>query len=64
MARPEAHFYDFTAPVGGHVVAHTATFRVYLRKTRVDLKIVMLVDSPCLPETGAMFKLTEKEIEE
>ncbi len=64
MARPEAHFYDSTAPVGGHVVAHTATFRVYLGKTKGDLRIARLVDSPCLPEAEAMFKITERGIED
>lgn len=64
MARPEVHFYDSTAPVGGHVVAHTATFRVYLRKTKGDLRIARLVDSPCLPEAEAMFRITERGIED
>jgi len=64
MAKPESHFYDSTAPVGGHVVAHTATFRVYLRKTKGDLRIARLVDSPCLPEAEAMFKITERGIED
>jgi len=64
MAKPESHFYDSTAPVGGHVVAHTATFRVYLRKTKGDLRIARLVDSPCLPEAEAMFKITERGVED
>ena len=60
MAKPESHFYDSTAPIGGYVVAHTATFRVYLKKTKENLRIARLVDSPCLPEAEAMFKITER----
>ncbi len=64
MAKPDSYFFDSTAPVGGHVVAHTATFRVYLRKSKGDLRIARLVDSPCLPEAEAMFKITERGIED
>ena len=64
MAKPDSYFFDSTVPVGGHVVAHTATFRVYLRKSKGDLRIARLIDSPCLPETEAMFRITEKGIED
>lgn len=64
MAKPDSYFFDSTAPVGGHVVAHTATFRVYLRKSKGDLRIARLIDSPCLPEGEAMFRITERGIED
>ncbi len=66
MAKPD-QFYggsDVTKPVGGHVVAHTATFRVYLRKGRQETRIARLVDSPHLPEGEALFKITEKGVED
>ena len=31
-AKPDAFFGDPTRPIGGHIVGHTATFRIYLRK--------------------------------
>ena len=49
QARPDVFFADPTKPVGGHIVAHTATFRVYLRKSKGEKRIARLVDSPYLP---------------
>jgi len=34
MAKPDILFGDPTEPVGGHVLAHAATYRVYLRRAR------------------------------
>jgi len=64
MAKPDVMFGDPTKPVGGHIVAHTATYRIYLRKGRGDLRIARLIDSPHLPEGEAIFKVTEKGIED
>lgn len=64
MARPDVLFGDPTKPVGGHIVAHTATFRVYLKKSPGDLRIARLIDSPHLPEGEAIFKVTERGIED
>ena len=36
MARPDILFGDPTAPIGGHIVGHQATYRVYLRKSKED----------------------------
>ncbi|MCD4798122.1 MAG: DNA repair and recombination protein RadA, partial [Methanosarcinales archaeon] len=43
---------------GGHIVGHTATFRLYLRKSKGEKRIARLVDSPCLPEGEAVFSVT------
>ena len=64
MARPDVLFGDPTKPVGGHIVAHTATFRVYLKQSHGDLRIARLIDSPHLPEGEAIFKVTERGIED
>ncbi|MBR9679331.1 MAG: DNA repair and recombination protein RadA [Nanoarchaeota archaeon] len=55
MARPDIFFGDPTTAVGGHVLAHAATFRVYLRKSKGTKRIARLVDSPSLPESEAVF---------
>ena len=55
MARPDIFFGDPTAAVGGHVLAHAATYRVYLRKSKGTKRIARLVDSPSLPEAEAVF---------
>lgn len=58
MAKPDTFFGDPTKPVGGHVLGHTATFRVYLRKSKGDKRIARLVDSPNLPDGEAVFSVT------
>jgi len=58
QVRPDAFFGDPTRPIGGHIVGHTATFRLYLRKSKGDKRIARLVDSPNLPEAEAVFSVT------
>ncbi|HUV01989.1 MAG TPA: DNA repair and recombination protein RadA [Desulfobacteria bacterium] len=58
MVRPDAFFGDPTRPIGGHVLGHTATFRLYLRKSKGEKRIARLVDSPNLPEAEAVFSVT------
>jgi len=61
-AKPDAFFGDPTRPVGGHVVGHSATFRVYLRKSKGGKRIARLIDSPNLPEAEAVFTVTEEGV--
>lgn len=58
MAKPDTFFGDPTKPVGGHVLGHTATFRLYLRKSKGEKRIARLVDSPNLPDGEAVFTVT------
>ncbi len=59
QVRPDAFFGDPTRPIGGHIVGHTATFRIYLRKSKGEKRIARLVDSPNLPEAEAVFTVTK-----
>jgi DNA repair protein RadA len=61
-AKPDAFFGDPTRPVGGHIVGHSATFRVYLRKSKGGKRIARLIDSPNLPEAEAVFSVMEDGI--
>ncbi|MFW6196507.1 MAG: DNA repair and recombination protein RadA, partial [Thermoplasmatota archaeon] len=63
-ANPDQFFGDPTKPIGGHIVGHTATFRVYLRKSKGDKRIARLVDSPNMPEGEAVFRVEEKGVVE
>lgn len=58
MANPGLMFGDPTTPIGGNIVGHQATFRIYLRKSKEDKRIARLVDSPYLPEGEAIFRIT------
>jgi DNA repair protein RadA len=62
MVRPDAFFGDPTRPIGGHIVGHTATFRIYLRKSKGEKRIAKLVDSPNLPEAEAVFSVFSEGI--
>ncbi len=62
QVRPDAFFGDPTRPIGGHIVGHTATFRIYLRKSKGEKRIARLVDSPNLPEAEAVFTVTKAGI--
>lgn len=61
-AKPDAFFGDPTRPIGGHIVGHTATFRIYLRKSKGPKRIARLIDSPHLPEGEAVFTVSEQGI--
>lgn len=58
MASPDTFFGDPTRPVGGNVVAHTSTYRVYFKKSGKK-RIARMVDSPHHPEQEVLFTLTE-----
>ena len=55
MARPDMFFGDPTQAIGGHIVAHASTFRIYLRKGKKGSRVAKLVDSPNLPEGECNF---------
>ncbi len=57
MSRPDVLFGDPTTPIGGHILGHQATFRLYLRKSKGEKRIAKLIDSPCLPEGETIVKV-------
>jgi DNA repair protein RadA len=61
-SKPDAFFGDPTRPIGGHIVGHTATFRIYLRKSKGPKRIARLIDSPHLPEGEAVFTVKQEGI--
>ena len=58
MSKPDAMWGDPTKAIGGHIVGHASTFRLYLRKSKGGRRIARLVDSPNLPEGEAVFTVT------
>ncbi len=61
-ARPDAFFGPAEQAIGGHIVGHAATYRIFLRKAKGDKRIAKLYDSPHLPDAEATFKITEKGV--
>ena len=62
QSRPDIFFGDPTRPVGGHVLGHAVTARVYLRKSKANTRVASLVDHPGLPPGNATFQITEAGI--
>ena len=59
MAKPDQFFGDPTTAIGGHVVAHASTFRLYLRKGKKGTRVAKLIDAPNLPDGEVCFEVTE-----
>uniref|UniRef100_A0A1B0BKR9 RecA family profile 2 domain-containing protein n=1 Tax=Glossina palpalis gambiensis TaxID=67801 RepID=A0A1B0BKR9_9MUSC len=53
---------DAKKPIGGNIIAHASTTRLYLRKGRGDNRICKIYDSPCLPESEAVFAILPEGI--
>jgi len=58
QSAPDVYFGDPSRPTGGHVVGHTSTYRIYLRKAG-QKRIARMVDSPYHPEHETVFILNE-----
>jgi DNA repair protein RadA len=63
QAAPDSFFGDPTRATGGHVVAHTSTYRIYLRKAGKN-RIARMIDSPYHAERDVVFMLDEMGIDD
>jgi DNA repair protein RadA len=59
MANPAQLFGDPTTPIGGHIVGHASTYRIYLRRGKKDSRVAKLIDSPNLPDNETIFFVSE-----
>ena len=64
MDNPAIMFGDPTTPIGGNILAHFSTYRVYVRRSKEEKRIARLVDSPNLPEGEAIFKVTAEGVKD
>lgn len=64
MAKPDVFFGDPTQAIGGHIVAHASTFRIYLRKGKKGSRVAKLIDSPNLADGECAFFLDEAGLKE
>jgi DNA repair protein RadA len=64
IAQPDVFFGPTQKPAGGHVLAHTCTYRVFLRKSRGNTRVAKIFDSPYLPEMERVFTITERGVED
>jgi DNA repair protein RAD51 len=59
---PGAMFGPQITPIGGNIIAHASTTRLFLRKGRGEQRICKVYDSPCLAEGEATFAISEHGI--
>ncbi len=59
MAKPDTFFGDPTVAVGGHIVAHASSVRIYLRKGKKGTRVARVIDAPHLPDSEAIFIVTQ-----
>lgn len=45
--------------IGGNIMAHATTTRLWVKKSGKENRSVAIVASPCLPESDAKFKLDD-----
>lgn len=62
MAKPDVFFGDPTTAIGGHVLAHNSTVRIYLRKGKKGTRVARIIDAPHLPDSECAFIVTDKGI--
>jgi DNA repair protein RadA len=59
MAKPDAFFGDPTEAIGGNIVGHNSTFRIYLRRGKKGTRVAKLVDAPNLADAECIFCVEE-----
>jgi len=61
---PDSFFGDPTRPIGGNVLGHASTYRIYFRKGGKNKRVAKIVDSPHHPLSEAVFELGEKGVQD
>lgn len=64
MANPGMMFGDPTTPVGGNILGHASTYRMYLRRGKQGSRVAKLIDSPNLPDNEAVFFVTQAGVKD
>ncbi|MHA2358193.1 MAG: DNA repair and recombination protein RadA [Candidatus Heimdallarchaeaceae archaeon] len=64
LSKPDVLYGETIFPIGGNIVAHSCTTRIFLRKGKGDKRIARVIDSPHIPEIETIFSITEKGIED
>lgn len=63
-ATPDTFYGDPTRPVGGNVVGHASTYRIYFKKGGKNKRIARIIDSPHHPSNESVFELGERGVQD
>jgi len=50
---------DPKKPMGGNILAHASTTRLFLKKGKGEQRVCKIYDSPSVPEGEAIYQLSE-----
>ncbi|MBX4211913.1 DNA repair and recombination protein RadA [Candidatus Pacearchaeota archaeon] len=64
MANPAMMFGDPTTAIGGNIVGHASTYRMYFRRGKQGSRVAKLIDSPNLPDNEAQFFVSEAGVKD
>lgn len=64
MSNPAQMFGDPTVAIGGNIVGHASTYRIYLRRGKKGSRVAKLIDSPNLPDNETIFYITEAGVKD
>lgn len=64
MSKPDQFFGDPTTSIGGHIVGHASTFRIYLRKGKKGTRVAKLIDAPNLADAECGFQVEESGLKD
>ena len=59
MSNPAMMFGDPITAIGGNIVGHASTYRIYIRRGKKGSRVAKLIDSPNLPDNECVFFVTE-----
>ncbi|MDZ7746465.1 MAG: DNA repair and recombination protein RadA [Halobacteriales archaeon] len=62
QSNPDAFFGDPTKPIGGNILGHKSTFRMYLKKSKGNKRIVKLVDAPNLADGESVMRVENEGV--
>ena len=62
MANPAQLFGDPTTAIGGNIVGHASTYRMYLRRGKQGSRVAKLIDSPNLPDNECVYFVSDAGI--
>lgn len=62
MANPAMMFGDPTTAIGGNIVGHASTYRMYIRRSKKNSRVAKLIDSPNLPDNECVFFVSDAGI--
>jgi len=62
MSNPAQMFGDPTVAIGGNIVGHASTYRIYLRRGKQGSRVAKMIDSPNLPDNESVFFVTKSGV--